>query len=98
MKFNWLYKKVGLLEEMGAEPQSVRQPLGRPSSRTFQSVMQTKTLPGTPAGDYQIIQFQTRFANKPNAVETVVLSREQAYWASLQKTESMVTPVFATPI
>ncbi|MCH4023121.1 MAG: DUF4019 domain-containing protein [Acetobacter sp.] len=60
--------------------QSVRQPLGRPSSRTFQSVMQTKTLPGTPAGDYQIIQFQTRFANKPNAVETVVLSREQPYW------------------
>ncbi|WP_264806548.1 DUF4019 domain-containing protein [Acetobacter estunensis] len=27
-----------------------------------------------------MIQFQTRFANKPNAVETVVLSREQPYW------------------
>lgn len=60
--------------------QSVRQPLGRASSRTLQSAVQTKTLPGAPAGDYQVLQFQTRFAGKPNAVETVVLSREQGGW------------------
>jgi len=60
--------------------QSVRQPLGRASSRTLQSAVQTKTLPGAPAGDYQVLQFQTLFANKPDAIETVVLSREQAGW------------------
>ncbi|MEG3148685.1 DUF4019 domain-containing protein [Sphingomonas sp. ZT3P38] len=60
--------------------QSVRQPLGRPSSRTFQSATQTKTLPGAPEGDYQLLQFSTRFANKPDAIETVVLAREQAGW------------------
>jgi len=60
--------------------QSVRQPLGRPSSRTLQSATRTKTLPGAPAGDYQLLQFSTRFANKPDAIETVVLAREQAGW------------------
>lgn len=60
--------------------QPVRQPLGRPASRTLQSATQTKTLPGAPAGDYQLLQFGTRFANKPDAIETVVLAREQAGW------------------
>lgn len=60
--------------------QSVRQPLGRVSSRTLQSAMQTKTLPGAPTGDYQVLQFQTRFATKPDAVETIVLAREKAGW------------------
>jgi len=60
--------------------QSVRQPLGRVSSRTLQSVVQAKTLPGAPAGDYQVFQFQTRFATKPDAVETIVLARENGSW------------------
>ena len=60
--------------------QSVRQPLGRVSSRTLQSAVQTKTLPGAPAGDYQVLQFQTRFATKPDAVETIVLARENGSW------------------
>jgi len=60
--------------------QSVRQPLGRVSSRTLQSAVQTKTLPGAPTGDYQVLQFQTRFATKPDAVETIVLAREKGSW------------------
>lgn len=60
--------------------QSVRQPLGRVSSRTLQSAVQTKTLPGAPVGDYQVLQFQTRFATKPDAVETIVLARENGSW------------------
>ncbi|KHA62701.1 helix-turn-helix domain-containing protein (plasmid) [Sphingomonas aurantiaca] len=60
--------------------QSVRQPLGSASSRTLQSAVQSKTLPGAPAGDYQVLQFQTRFANKPDAIETIVLAREQVGW------------------
>ena len=60
--------------------QPVRQPLGRAASRTLQSTARTTTLPGAPAGDYQVLQFQTRFANKSDAIETVVLSREQQGW------------------
>lgn len=58
----------------------VRKPLGQAQSRTLQSVMPTKTLPGAPAGDYQVLQFQTRFANKPDATETVVMAKEAAGW------------------
>ncbi|TCM04721.1 DUF4019 domain-containing protein [Sphingomonas sp. PP-CC-3G-468] len=59
---------------------SVRQPLGGAASRTLQSAAQSKTLPGVLAGDYQVLQFQTSFATKPDAIETVVLSREQKGW------------------
>ncbi|GAN69379.1 hypothetical protein AOR01nite_14940 [Acetobacter orleanensis] len=75
-----MFKAKVTLEQWVTMIQSVRHPLGRPVSRVVQSAMQTKTLPGAPAGEYQIIQFQTRFANKPDAVETVVLSREQDHW------------------
>lgn len=60
--------------------QSVRQPLGRVSSRALQSAVQMKTLPGAPPGDYQVLQFQTRFATKPNALEIIVLARENGSW------------------
>ena len=30
-----------------------------------------------PAGDYQVLQFQTHFATKPEAVEAIVLAREK---------------------
>lgn len=60
--------------------QSVRQPLGLVSSRVLQSAVETKTLPGVPDGDYQVLQFKTRFATKPEAIETVILAREQAGW------------------
>ena len=66
--------------QWGKTIQSVRQPLGPASSRTLQGAVRTTTLPGAAAGDYQVLQFQTRFANKPDAIETVVLSREQQSW------------------
>lgn len=63
-----------------ASSQSVREPLGRVSSRILQSVVPSKTLPGAPAGEYEVVQFQTRFATKPDGTETVVLSREDGRW------------------
>jgi hypothetical protein len=41
---------------------------------------QTKSLPGAPDGDYDIVRFNTEFANKHGAVETVVLTREAGGW------------------
>ena len=59
--------------------QSVRHPLGAVSSRKLQSVTAATKLPGAPDGQYEILQFQTNFANK-SAVETVVLAREASGW------------------
>jgi DNA-binding CsgD family transcriptional regulator len=60
--------------------EQVRQPLGSVSSRTLQSVTSTSSLPGAPAGAYEIVQFETNFAQKPAAVETVILAHEGPGW------------------
>ncbi|WP_454761839.1 helix-turn-helix domain-containing protein [Caulobacter segnis] len=64
----------------GATIQPLRGQLGPVSSRSLKSVSSTNTLPGAPDGDYKIVQFDTAFANKSDAVETVVLTREGAAW------------------
>lgn len=61
--------------------QPLRGQLGSVSSRSLKSIQSTTTLPGAPDGDYRIVQFDTAFANKSDAVETVVLAREGATWA-----------------
>ena len=58
----------------------VREPLGAVSSRVLKGVTKSKSLPGAPDGEYEIVQFQTNFANKAAATETVVLSREASGW------------------
>ncbi|WP_375427295.1 DUF4019 domain-containing protein [uncultured Sphingomonas sp.] len=60
--------------------QSVRQPLGKMASRTFLNVTKTNSLPGAPAGEYEVIQFQTSFAGKRSVVETITLARDRSGW------------------
>lgn len=59
---------------------SVRSPLGAVEARAVRSSTRSSTLPGMPDGDYDVVQFQTRFEHKADAVETVVLAREGAHW------------------
>lgn len=54
---------------------SVRAPLGAVKSRKLMSAQFTRTLPGAPAGEYVVIQYQTEFANRAG-IETVVPMRE----------------------
>lgn len=58
----------------------VREPLGTVISRKLQGSTKTGSLPGAPDGEYQVVQFATSFANKKEAVETVVLAPEAAGW------------------
>lgn len=58
----------------------VRKPLGPVLSRNLKGVTKAKTLPGAPDGDYEIVQFDTSFANKAAATETVVLAHEPSGW------------------
>ena len=53
-----------------------RNPLGSPGGRELLHVQDATTLPGAPDGHYVIAQYQTDFANKPHAVETIVASQE----------------------
>jgi hypothetical protein len=50
---------------------TVREPLGDLVSRQLKSAQYTKSLPDAPAGKYVVLQFDTSFANKKEAVETV---------------------------
>ncbi len=49
----------------------VRPPLGKVVSRKLASRQYAEKVPGAPEGKYVIIQYQTVFANKPSAVETI---------------------------
>lgn len=60
--------------------QPVREPLGAVSSRSLKSITKSTSLPGAPDGEYEVVQFQTSFAKKASAIETVVLSREASGW------------------
>ncbi len=60
--------------------QPVRESLGAMSSRIFQNVTKARSLPGAPAGSYEVIQFRTVFTHKADAVETVTLVREGDTW------------------
>ena len=55
----------------------VRPPLGQRLSRQLKQVQHTQSVPGAPDGDYVVMQFDTRFANKHAAVETVTFLQEK---------------------
>ena len=56
---------------------TVRSPLGKLDSRKLLHAQYTTQLPGAPDGEYVVIQYQTSFENKQEAVETVVMQREK---------------------
>lgn len=55
---------------------AVRDPLGARQARTLKSAVAHTSLPGAPDGRYVVIQYETRFANKASAVETVTPMKE----------------------
>ncbi len=50
---------------------AVRGPLGAMRSRRQRSATAATTLPGAPDGSYVVIQYDSSFANKASAIETV---------------------------
>jgi Protein of unknown function (DUF4019) len=51
--------------------QSVRKPLGKLVSRKLKTAVYKTSLPGAPDGEYVVMQFDSSFANKKSAVETI---------------------------
>ncbi|MEP3420861.1 MAG: DUF4019 domain-containing protein [Erythrobacter sp.] len=57
----------------------VRVPLGAVEERRLTNVQRVATLPGAPEGDYEVLQYQTKFANRgPIAIETVIMIKNGA--------------------
>jgi hypothetical protein len=50
---------------------AVRKPLGALVSRDFKLAHYSTSVPGAPAGEYVVIQYDTSFANLKSAVETI---------------------------
>jgi tRNA A-37 threonylcarbamoyl transferase component Bud32 len=58
-----------------------RQPLGDLISRKLQSSQPVTQMPGAPDGEYVVMQFDTSFANKKSAVETVTVGpKKDGQW------------------
>lgn len=60
-----------------------RQPLGKLLSRKHLNTTTTTSLPGAPDGDYAVLQFQTTFENKAQAVETLTVVMENGKYRSV---------------
>lgn len=59
---------------------AARNPLGNMVSRQLMKATYTTSLPGAPDGEYVVLQFQTEFMNKKNAVETVTPMFDRGQW------------------
>ena len=75
-----IFKSQVTAQQWASAVEQVRTPLGAMSGRTLKNVTKSSTLPGAPDGEYEILEFQTNFAQKSDAVETIVLAREGAEW------------------
>jgi hypothetical protein len=58
----------------------VREPLGKLHSRTLKSATYSTNLPGAPDGEYVVLQFDSSFANKASAVETITPMLADGVW------------------
>ncbi len=53
---------------------------GAKQTRKLLDASYTTSLQGAPAGRYVVLQYNTDFANKKDAVETLTMSYENGYW------------------
>lgn len=68
-------------QEFAAKISAERAPLGAMSSRTLKDVNAAKTLPGMRDGQYTIVRYDSSFARKTDAVESVTLVSENGAWS-----------------
>ena len=71
MEASSLFKAAVTQQQWEQKVRAARQPLGALISRNLKSAQYTTTLPGAPDGQYVVIQYDTSFANKKSAIETV---------------------------
>jgi len=63
-------------DKFTAEMNQVRKPLGKLESRTAVKFARSHELPGAPAGDYAIIEFDAKFTNGKRLTEQLIWALE----------------------
>ena len=66
-----LFRTAVSREQWATAAGAVRKSYGKPISRKVKSAVFCTSLPGAPDGQYVVIQFETSFEHKKNAIETV---------------------------
>lgn len=75
-----IFKSQVTAQQWAAAAEQARSPLGALTKRTLKGVTKTTKLPGAPDGEYELLEFQSSFAQRKEAVETVILTRQGADW------------------
>jgi hypothetical protein len=63
-----------------ADAKAARDPMGAVVARKVAGVSFATTLPGAPDGRYAVVTFDSKFANKAAATETVAMAMEGGSW------------------
>jgi len=71
-----LFRKAVTKEGWKQALDAARAPLGAVEERKLRSASFHTELPGAPDGEYVVIEFDTRFASKAHAVETITPTRD----------------------
>ena len=69
------------LSSWSAKIGQARTPLGAMASRNIKAIKLTKILPGMRDGQYATVQFDSSFAHKASAIETVTLTSDKGAWS-----------------
>lgn len=72
-----LFRKQVSAEQWESAVRSARGPLGKLIARNLKSAQYSLTLPGAPDGEYVVIQYDSSFENKKEALETAVTMKEK---------------------
>jgi hypothetical protein len=60
----------------------LREPMGAMANRNLKDIKLEKTQPSLPAGQYAVVRYESTFANRASAIETVTLAMVKAgAWA-----------------
>lgn len=71
------FKSAVKKSQWEAQIKAAREPMGKIISRAVKTKKYATSLPGAPDGEYVVIQFETKFANKSAAVETITPQKEK---------------------
>ncbi|MCC7532107.1 MAG: DUF4019 domain-containing protein [Candidatus Melainabacteria bacterium] len=71
------FKSAVKKSQWEAQIKAAREPMGKIISRAVKSKKYATSLPGAPDGEYVVIQFETKFANKSAAVETITPQKDR---------------------
>ncbi|MCY4074710.1 MAG: DUF4019 domain-containing protein [Acidobacteria bacterium] len=74
------FKRVVSADDLVQAMETHRAPLGAVDDRTLRNALRTDSVAGAPDAPYVVFTFQTVFADRTTAVETVTAEREGDAW------------------